>query len=328
MIIFRRPEMKRLFAMVVLTAIVSSSFVACGVAPHEIDLNKSKSPTADEIKIAEEAAPKGLKLTDTRRIDTDPPFVFAGYSDGQFKLQLKIFQFDGSKLVKTLESPIFDGEQINFNADVIENPWGKSVDGLVVLPVSIYMGGNDWSRNYNKIFTVKDGQIVELPVKCEPGTVAGAMLTDENRLVLPVYDCRFQFFNDFVHAISPSRVYIFDLNDQKDAFVNVTSKHLTYIKKVIDEVKKQADENMTDPQIQASSMVSVYAQAEAGSVAQTYMPMIKELMERFPGDETVKKTWGQIQDSFVNRKPFSTFAPWGDEMDYRWKPFEMKELDK
>ena len=319
--------MKRFFVSILLAAIVLVAFVSCGT-PHEIDLNQSKSPKPDETKVAEKVATEGLTLTDARRIDTDPPFVFAGYGDGQSKLQLKIFQFDGSRLVKTLESPVFEGEQINFNAEVAENPWGKTVDGLVMLPVSIYMGGNDWSRNYNKIFTVKDGAVVELPVKCEPGTVAGAMLTDENRLVLPVYDCRFQFFNDFVHAISPSRVYVFEMSETKDSFVNATPKHQGYVKKIIDEIKREADENNTDPQIQASSMVSVYAQAEAGLVAETYMPTVKLLMQRFPDDETVKKTWSQIQDSFVNKKPFSTFAPWGDEMDYRWKPFEMKELDK
>lgn len=286
----------------------------------------SRTPTDSEMALIEAATPEGMKLQDSRRIDTKPPFVFAAYGDGQYKLNLKVFEINDDKITKTYDSGVFEGELMGFSDEIQNNSWGKLVSkDVFVLPVSIYLGGNDRTRAYNKIFTISDGNLVEIPVECEPGTVAGAMLEDEGKLIVPVFDGRFQFFNELIHVISPSRAYILEYDETKKAFVDKTPKHRVYCDNRISEVMKAADKNMKDPDIQASSMVSIYIQAEAGGFIKDVMSTIITLKDRFPNNETVKKTWEQIQDASNNSKLFATFAPWGDEMDYRWKPLDMKE---
>lgn len=289
----------------------------------------SRTPTTTESEIVNVAIPKGMKLQDSRRIDTQPPFIFAAYAnEEEFKIQLKVFVVEDGKVLKTYDSGELEGQMMGFNDEVQNNSWGKQVvSDVFVLPVSIYMGGNDWTRAYNKFFTVVDGDLIEIPVECEPGTVAGAMIEDERKLVVPVYDGRFQMFDDLYHAISPSRAYIFEYDSAKKAFVDATPKHQTYVKKAIDESIENASakDNINDPLIQASTMVTLYIQAEAGGIVEQVVPEIKTIMEKFPNDATVKKVWEQIQDAIKNGKPFASFAPWGDEMDFRWKPLDMKE---
>lgn len=320
--------MKRIGLLLSIVVLVASA--SCGQKVFVLPKPElSRTPTTSESEVAKSATPKGMKLQDSRRIDTQPVFVFAAYAnEEQYKLELKVFVIDEDKVLKTYDSGELEGQMVGFNDEVQNNSWGKLVaDGVFVLPVSIYMGGNDWTRAYNKFFTVVDGNLVEIPVECEPGTVAGAMIEDDGKLVVPVYDGRFQMFNDLYHAISPSRAYIFEYDATKKAFVDATPKHQTYVKKAIDENIKNANtkENISDPLIQASTMISLYIQAEAGGMTEQVMPEIKTIMEKFPKDATVVKTWEQIQDASKNGKPFASFAPWGDEIDYRWKPLDMKE---
>lgn len=286
---------------------------------------KTETKPVDAKAIASLAIPTGLKLQDSRAFGQNPTFVFAGYGDDEYKINLKVYVVSDGKVVKTYDTGVLEGVQINFNQEVQDNAWGRMIaDNVPILPVSFYLGGNDWSRAFNKFFTVSGDNLIEIPVECEPGTVAGSMIEDAGKLVAPVYDCRFQFFNDFIHVISPSRAYIFDYDASKKSFVDVTTSHLNYVWKRIVEFKKNADDNKGDAQIQASSMVSIYTQAEAGGVISDNMPAIRELMQRFSYDLTVKKTWAQIENAYKNGKPFATFAPWGEEMDYRWKKLEMK----
>lgn len=319
--------MRKLSLLVIVAMIVMSS---CGQKAFVMPKPElSKTPTASESEIANAAIPQGMKVQDSRRIDTQPPFIFAAYTDEEnYKAELKVFVIEDGKVLKTYDSGVLEGQMMGFNDEVQNNSWGKLVaDDVFVLPVSIYMGGNDWTNAYNKFFTVSDGTLVEIPVECEPGTVAGAMIEDEGKLVVPVYDGRFQMFNDLYHAISPSRAYIFEYDLAKEAFVDATPKHQTFVEKAIEESIKNAntEENVNDPLIQASTMIAVYIQAEAGGITEQVMPQIKAIMEKFPNDLIVKKSWEQIQDASENGKPFASFAPWGDVIDYRWKPLDMKE---
>lgn len=317
--------MKKIGLLVVAMSMVITS---CGNVEFVLPKPElSKAPTSTESELIKSVTPEGFTLQDARRIDTQPPFVFAAYGDGQYKLELKVYEITDGKISKTYDSGVFEGELMGFNDEIQNNSWGKLVTkNVFVLPVSIYMGGNDGTRAYNKIFTITDGKLIEIPVNCEPGTVARAMLEDESKLVLPISDGRFQFFNDLYHVISPYRIYIFEYDSEKKAFIDATPKHRKYCEDTISETIKAADENKTDSAIQASGMVSVYLQAEAGGFVKDVLPKITALRDRFPNDERIKKTWDQIQDAIDNNKPFASFAPWGDEMDYRWKPFDMKEL--
>ena len=296
--------------------------VGCGSLVDEDNDHAKPSKPVDAKAIASSAIPEGLKLQDSRSFGQNPTFVFAGYGDDEYKINLKVFVVSDDKIVKTYNTGVLEGVQINFNQEVQGNAWGKMIaDNVPILPVSFYLGGNDWSRAFNKFFTVSGDNLIEIPVECEPGTVAGSMIEDAGKDVVPVYDCRFQMFDDLIHAISPQRAYLFEYDATKQAFVDATPAHPDYVKKAIDEVvKASADgENKADANVQASSMVSIYTQVEAGNVIDEYMPTIKTIMDRFPNDATVKKVWEQIQDAYTNKKPFATFAPWGEEMDYRWK---------
>lgn len=317
--------MRKFGLLLVIVALISCGQKAFVLPKPEL----SRTPATSESEIINASTPKGMKLQDSRRIDTQPPFIFAAYAnEEEFKIQLKVFVVEDDKVVKTYDSGELEGQMMGFNDEVLNNSWGKLVaENVFVLPVSIYLGGNDWTSAYNKFFTIVDSNLVEIPVECEPGMVAGAMIEDEGKLVVPVYDGRFQMFDDLYHAISPSRAYIFEYDAAKKAFVDTTPKHQTYVKQAIDESIKNAStkDNINDPLIQASTMVTLYIQAEAGGIVEQVMPEIKNIMEKFPNDATIKKVWEQIQDASNNGKPFASFAPWGDEMDFRWKPLDMKE---
>jgi hypothetical protein len=312
----------RIAAMLVVAIML---LAGCGSATQQVNPENSINPTNAEKAVVDGAIPEGMKVGDSRRIGTTPPFVFAGYIDGQYKLQLKIFEMNGDKPAKTYDTGVFEGESIFFNSEVENSSWGKPIgDCPLVLPVSIFMGGNDWSRSYVKFFTIKDNVPVEIPVVCEPGLVAGLPVETDGRLVVPVYDSRFQFFNDLPHAASPSRVYIFDYDAASNSFVDKTASFPGYMKKVIDELKKMAEDSKDIWQSQQAAMISLYIQAEAAGMTEQVMTDIENYKNRYPNEPMIVKSWEQIQDAYTNKKPFASFAPWGDEMDLRWQKLAFK----
>ncbi len=289
---------------------------------------KSGEPTQSEKLVINEYVPQGFKLSQARRVDTEPAFVFAAYlNEPEIKFELRVFRFTDGKLDKVYSTGPMMGDAVMLKSLLDKDYWGTELGGKIICPVLISFGGNAWENHFIKLLTVSDGVLSELDVRNPPGLPVDGLIEVSGKTYVAVLDPSFEFglFDPKVdmglcHACSPARVLIY--GEENGAWVDVTAKHPEYIKSKVEE-QKAGYQSL--PEDEGEGMIGnalgVYIHAEAGKLVKEYMPDVEKMLLGVKGEfeGKAKAVLGKLKEVAANGKPLVDLGKYQPQNDIRWK---------
>jgi hypothetical protein len=298
------------------------------------DLSKCKEPSKEEKEQISKYLPKGFKIKEQRRVDTEPAFVFVGlFRESDYTIDLNVFRFKDGKIDKIYRLAKQEGgEYVGFSNEYDgKNFWGQKVwDDRVVCPVNFFYGGNGWAQYFIKTLMIEKGELVEPKIDMEMFTVQKGIGIQKNKPVLIVGDPRFEYFEELYRAVSPSRYFVFE-PDEKGIFVNRTQNYNEGVIGEIDRLWKEINnpENTDDEEMIIGLAAGMFINAEVIKMTDTYMPIVKQTLSMdFKDKEAKRKAKNVLQlieKSITLKTPIVNLLEYKDDTsDIRFHPIKWK----